>query len=261
MAKLWITYAWKDNEQSDVDFVVQQLKRAGMDVQIDRFALGAGRRLWEQIGAKITNPNESDAWAIYATENSLASEPCKEELAIALDRALCARGEAYPLIGIFPASVATDLIPPAIRVRLYVSLRDPDWIERVKAAVERRAPAIRQDILPPLFHRIFSTPKQFVVEARPRVGRWYPIYILIPMPEVNRLAAALVGPSGAVPSAGMTAQSESQTQDGKWKAIILSHEATPGQSVYVVFNQLPSALGIGPKEHPYEVRLEKRDLA
>ena len=94
MAKLWITYAWKDNEQSDVDFVVQQLKRAGMDVQIDRFALGAGRRLWEQIGAKITNPNESDAWAIYATENSLASEPCKEELAIALDRAL-ARAERH----------------------------------------------------------------------------------------------------------------------------------------------------------------------
>jgi hypothetical protein len=81
MAAAWITYAWKDNEQGDVDFIVQELVRAGLVMKLDRWNLQAGRRLWEQIDRFITDPNECDAWIFYATQNSLASEACREELA------------------------------------------------------------------------------------------------------------------------------------------------------------------------------------
>src|ERR1700739_3458442 len=142
MTKLWLTYAWKDNETEQVDFVAQELRKAGLEVMVDRVALIAGRRLWPQIAAQIEKPENSDAWAIYVTENSLRSEPCQEELAIALDRALRSRGDAYPLIGIFPAPIDSTIVPPAIRTRLYVDLTDSNWVERVRSSAQNELPSI-----------------------------------------------------------------------------------------------------------------------
>ena len=86
---------------------------------------------------------------IYATQASLASEACREELAYALDRALNARGGQFPLIALFPATVSRDFIPAAIRVRLYVSLTDPDWVERIVASAESREARIDlREVLP-----------------------------------------------------------------------------------------------------------------
>src|SRR5688572_20702875 len=99
MATLWITYAWKDNENRDVDFIAQELEGAGVRVKLDRWNVQAGKRLWPQIEQFIQDPAESDAWAIYATPNSLGSQPCQEEFAYALDRALRARDVEFPVIG------------------------------------------------------------------------------------------------------------------------------------------------------------------
>jgi hypothetical protein len=60
MTKLWLTYAWKDNEVEQVDFVAQELRKAGLDVRVDRVALVAGRRLWPQIAEHIEKPEKSD---------------------------------------------------------------------------------------------------------------------------------------------------------------------------------------------------------
>ena len=49
MATVWITYAWADNERHDIDFIAQELQRAGATVKLDRGNLSAGKRLWEQI--------------------------------------------------------------------------------------------------------------------------------------------------------------------------------------------------------------------
>jgi hypothetical protein len=35
-----------DNESQDVDFVAQELKAAGLTVKLDRWNIGAGKRLW-----------------------------------------------------------------------------------------------------------------------------------------------------------------------------------------------------------------------
>jgi len=131
MAVIWLTYDWEDNKSSDVDYVAQELDRAGVTVKLDRWNIKAGIRLWEQIENFIQAKNECDAWVLYATANSLGSEACKEEFTYALDRALRSRGDAFPVIGLFPASVDSGLIPAALRVRLYVISEPTSVLRRV----------------------------------------------------------------------------------------------------------------------------------
>jgi hypothetical protein len=138
MAKVWLTYAWNDNKDNDVDFVAQELENAGVQVRLDRWDINVGRRLWDQIENFIQNPTKSDAWLMYATQNSLNSQACMEEYFYALDRAIHARGNEFPIIAIFPSTVDQNLIPAGIRIRLYVSISDPDWKERIVAAAEGR---------------------------------------------------------------------------------------------------------------------------
>ena len=64
MATIWMTYAWNDNQNKDVEFLAQELQGAGLTVKLDRWNIGAGKRLWEQISSFITDPKESDAWVL-----------------------------------------------------------------------------------------------------------------------------------------------------------------------------------------------------
>ena len=117
MKSIWITYSRKDNEEGDVDFIAQQLQRSGLRVELDRWELTAGRRLWEQIENKISDEGRCNAWLMIATNNSLSSEKCKEEYAYALDRALNSRGPSFPVIALFFETVDESLIPAGIKTR------------------------------------------------------------------------------------------------------------------------------------------------
>jgi len=125
--KLWVTYAWKDNEDKDVDYIVQELDKAGLDVRFDRRSLVPGQRLWVQIGGAITDPAECDAWGAVLTANSLASEACVEELSYALDRALDAKGTGFPIFALLHGVPARSL-PPALKIRLCIPLGNNDWV-------------------------------------------------------------------------------------------------------------------------------------
>jgi len=118
---LWLSYAWVDNEDADVDFVVRKLESHGVEVRLDRTRIVAGHRLWQQIDRNL-QADDLAGFAICATENSLRSEACQEELAIALDRVLRQKGLSFPLIGIFPTPIERQTIPSAIATRLYVNL-------------------------------------------------------------------------------------------------------------------------------------------
>src|SRR4030042_5674317 len=123
---IWLTYAWDDNKDSDIDFTAQELIRTGLDVKLDRWNLTAGKRLWEQIESFIQDPTKSDGWLLYATQNSLGNQKCKEEYYYALGRAFETRGGDFPVIALFPATVDESLIPAGIKSRLFVSLHAPD---------------------------------------------------------------------------------------------------------------------------------------
>ncbi len=252
MATIWITYAWADNKNDDVDFVAQELINAGLTVKLDRWNIGAGKRLWEQIDNFIQNSAECDGWILYATPNSLGSEPCKEEFAYALDRALRTRGETFPVIGLFPKSIDTELIPSAIRTRLYVSLTDPDWKERIKSAAEHRVPSINRPLIEPYLIRIHKIPisdgLHYQIEVRPRAGAWSPFVAGIPLNEKDNVNPKIVhGPSGKVFDGNFILFncSERISTDGEWYVMTAGNEATPTQSYFISCRNLPSKLIFG----------------
>lgn len=263
---IWLTYAWDDNASGDVDFVARELIDSGLDVKLDRLNILAGRRLWEQIESNISDPGKSDGWILYATQTSLDSEACKEEFAYALGRALATRGETYPVIGIFPATVNNDLIPSGIKIRLFVSLSDPDWKERIVASVENRESVIPIPHVEPYdltVHTIQDEKNQtYAIEIRPRAGSWSPFFAAIPAEEKNLLPGIPLrpGPKGQVQVAtkytGMLSRSHGESTDRNWWVEKINFEVTPTQSCYLFLKRLPSALKFGVNfGHPqYQVK-------
>lgn len=248
MRSIWLTYAWEDNETGDVDYAAQELARAGLDVKLDRWNLNAGKRLWEQIDAFITDPRKSNAWLLYATQASLGSEACKEEFAYALDRALQTRGSDFPVIALFPSTVDSQLIPAGIRTRLFVSLTDPEWKERIVAAAEGRQAAISRPNVDPFeitLHR--ASDPRIAIELRPRAGSWAPFFAAIPAGEQTAVDPTLGhGPAKRLPGAYMLMSTgEFTSQDGLWFIKFAGNEATPTQSYFVFCKELPSLLIFG----------------
>lgn len=251
MATAWLSYAWKDNESSDVDFTAQELIAAGLQIKLDRWNIQAGKRLWEQIEQYIQNPSLSDAWILYATQNSLGSEPCREEFAYALDRALKTRGSDFPVIGLFSGPVDMDLIPAAIRIRLFVSVTDPDWKERIVSTAERRSPAMSRNIVQPyqltLHLASSASGGKLAIELRPRAGTWAPFFAAIPIAEKSQIELGLSrGPRGSVPHGCVLHMSgDATSDDGRWHITFAGDECTPTQSYYVLCRDLPSQLVFG----------------
>ena len=260
MATVWITYAWKDNEHGDVDFVAQELGRSGVTVKLDRWNLAAGKRLWEQIDSFISRPDQSDAWLLIATDNSLASEPCKEELAYALDRALKVRGAHFPVIALFLSRAEPSLISTAIRSRLYVSVTDPDWKERVVAAVKGRAHNVNRPDVQPFYCKVHSPVgmrKKYAVELRPRAGVWAPFLAGIPHAEKGVVQPSIMfGPRDRPTDSGMlTMCGDEPSPDGSMWLMFAGNQSTPTESYYVWCNALPSQLrfGVNGREPQYTI--------
>jgi len=172
MPPLWITYAWADNAEGDFDYLIQQLAADGVIALYDRVALIPGQHLWAQLGERIC----SDAlagWAYLLTPASLASRPCQEELAYALQRAIETKEEAFPLIGLLH-NVSIRDVPPALRTRLCVNLANPDWIEEIRAALEQRPPArhtpTQHNLIIRQHDAYLGNSGMKAIEVRPRFG-------------------------------------------------------------------------------------------
>jgi hypothetical protein len=255
--KLWLTYAWLDNEDGQADFLAGELTLAGVEVRLDRWTLTAGLSLWDQIKAEIADPARSDAWAIYATPNSLRSEPCIKEILFAVDRAKNARGKTFPVINVFDVNIDPEIIPPLLQQDIYVALSDHDWKERIVAATEARQPNIpglRLDAFHAHLHLDPQNPKRHVLEVRPRVGTWCPFVAAIPIEEKDEVKLALVhGARGRpAPYGIMYCTKEGVSEDGKWWFLGAGNEATPTQSYYISFEKPPSRIRFGPEyEEPW----------
>ena len=264
MAKLWITYAWADNENQDVDFIAKELSNAGLEIKLDRWNIGAGNRLWEQIEKFICSNDESDAWLLIATQNSLASEPCKEEFAYALDRALNSRGDGFPVIALFTSDVDNALIPAGIRTRLHVSVTDPDWKERILASAEGRQHEAHRPDVEPFYIKVHNNhvgDKKFAIEVRPRAGVWAPFFAAIPFSEKENVSPSImIGPRDVIPSAGMlTNCGEGSTDDNKFWIMFAGNQSTPTQSYFIFCKTMPTelAFGVNGGQPQFHVHLNK----
>jgi len=241
MPTIWLTYAWDDNRDGDVYYAAQELRSDSVNVKLDRWNIHTGKRLWEQIGSFISEPTESDAWMIYATQASLASEACKEELAYALKRALETRTYDFPILALFPSRVDAALIPASIRVRLHVSITDPDWEERIQAAVECRAPIVVRPNIDPYVAAVrppdplgLKDGYKRVIELRARAGVWSPFLVGIPVPEKDVVGfMANIGAKDRLPGPPVTMLNFRHYEHSGWFCEARNDEAAPTRSLYV----------------------------
>jgi hypothetical protein len=200
MKKLWLTYAWEDNEDKDVDFIIQELDKTDIEVRFDRRHLIPGQRLWTQIGGFITDPKECDAWGILLTSNSLKSHACMEELGYALDRALNAKGETFPVFGLLHHITVYDM-PPALKIRLGISLEDKEWIKRVVAAVKGISPGFSPLDVPDFVLTEHITEDGYCLEIRPRFERIAPFTVVVDYEEKisGNVSRCKLGPANKIP--------------------------------------------------------------
>jgi hypothetical protein len=199
--RLFLTYAWVDNSDGDFDYIVQQLEKVGVVVEYDRVALTPGRRLWEQIGERLSK-SDIDGWVFIVTTNSLRSEACLEEYYIALDRALNSRGKDFPLMALIHGASFKDL-PPSLQIRLGASLSDPNWVEKVLAGIEHRAPRrTATDLSPYLLRWHPGAPdNQPLLEIRPRLEtlNFWRLGVPIAFKDSLRRCYVAEWPSGTLP--------------------------------------------------------------
>lgn len=255
MKKLWLTYAWKDNEDQDIDFIIGQLD-SHVHVKFDRRNLVPGQRLWAQIGGLITDSAECDAWGIVLTPNSIVSQPCIEELSYALDRALSSRGASFPMFALMHKIPANNL-PPALKVRLSIALTDPRWVDHVIAATEgRSAGFIPADNLSQFIttERVGSDGLP-CLEIRPRFDSIAPVVIAVDVAEKasGNVVDRSHGPAGIVPFGcvlTMTSEGESTLTDGTpvwfWQS---NEQASPTHSYFVHYKKRPKRILFGTPQH------------
>jgi hypothetical protein len=246
MPVLWLTYAWRDNEENEVDFVISELRRAGLTVAFDRAVLVPGQRIWPNLDRAISNPATCDAWAIYVTQHSLESEPCREELAIALDRALARRGDQFPLIGIFPQAIDRGLIPGTLRTRLYVNLEHPNWAAQVAAGVAGVPPQVELGELKPFHLAVHRWREKFVIEVRPRAGRWGPFVVTVPTQEAGLIEHITPGLPGEVTGNGNAHDyGEVLRADGNHVGLRFSDTINALTSAFIYLSAMPSEIDFG----------------
>jgi hypothetical protein len=179
-----------NNAKGDVDYVLQEIRKEGVDVRRDKGQLAPGQHTWDQIGQFIDDPALSDAFIIVVTTESLKSKSCREEPAYAVTRALQSRGGTYPIIGLVRGEVPTDM-PPVLKARLWVSTDEKHWAQRVASGVRREAPGeLENEILPfewKLASGTAANGADHVFSVWPRVGSWSPFVYGVPLDVADAL--------------------------------------------------------------------------
>lgn len=89
----------------------------------------------------------------------------------------------------------TNLIPAGIKTRLFVSVTELGWKERIVAGVERRQPDIVKPQVEPYALKIYRSSrdgnKRYAIEVRLRGGTWVPFFAAIPLNEKDNVSPRL----------------------------------------------------------------------
>ena len=247
---LWITYAWIDNQEGNFDYLVQELVNSGIETRYDRIQLIPGQRLWEQIGERISDPSLR-AWAYLITSNSLQSQPCREELEYAVNRAIQAKDSVFPLIGLVVPSVLFDDVPISLRVRLCVNLSSPNWIEEIRAGLELRPPRLIDTSQTRYIYNVTQsfngTSVTTTIEIRPRFNEVH--FWRVALPTNCTIQNFGVGPANTRQITGileMTMEGMTGEVNGRQARLIgAGTRLTPGTSAYIFVTGNPDFIAFG----------------
>jgi hypothetical protein len=95
--------------------------------------------LWERIVPRLVSIG-FDGWLYILTHQCFTRKTYTDELTAAIDKITLRLGPKFPMIGLMHG-IATQNVPPALRVRPCISLGDPEWKQQLSEALEQRIPA------------------------------------------------------------------------------------------------------------------------
>jgi hypothetical protein len=253
MTAIWLTYAWRDNNDGDIDHIIKEMQEGGIDVRYDRNQLISGQLLWDQIANHIADP-EISAWVIYVSENSIDSRPCIEELAYALDRALENDRPTFRLIGLFNGNFDPNLMPAALKVRLCVNLKSNDWVDRVRADASG-AKSSADDEPMPFGHRVFKSGEMWVVEVWPRTGSWNQALAAVAISDREKLVSSGTAVRNSTPTGIFSRNSrEYEHPDQKLWVRVFNGPVDNSTSMYIFLNALPEQIIFGDENKQYGMK-------
>jgi hypothetical protein len=133
--RLWINYPYINGEERDFSYLISQLKRANIEAAYDSFQLISDVRLWERIVPRLISIG-FDGWLYILTHQCFTRRTYTDELTAAIDKITLRLGPKFPMIGLMHG-IATQNVPPALRVRPCISLGDPEWKQQLSETLRK----------------------------------------------------------------------------------------------------------------------------
>jgi hypothetical protein len=134
---LHMTHPCAQRGEADFAHLALQLKHVGLDVTYDRIELRPDQSLWERVSAQVTAGNLS-GWAYFLTPRGFSNRLCLDQISAVLNRTCEIRGAGFPLFGLLHG-IASETLPPGLRLRPCVHLADPGWKEKVRSLMAGRS--------------------------------------------------------------------------------------------------------------------------
>ncbi len=248
--RLILTHTGRRNDEGECARIARQLSTIGIMVAYDAVQPGPGRSLWDQMYPRFSS-QEINAWAYVLTPPGLADRSRTSELLSALDRVCDLKGAGFPLIGLLHG-ISAQSLPPALKLRPFVHLADPNWTDEVKSVLTRRLAASSTQFLWRIHRSYGGDSSKTAIEVCPREEGIHHWRFAVP-------ASVLPKQWGRGPSGG-GALSPFRFAVSKGAGKLESTDITwfgsedflpPTESAYAVFNgTLPDFICFGPAKTP-----------
>jgi hypothetical protein len=255
---LWINYPYINGEERDFSYLISQLKRANIEAAYDSFQLISDVRLWERIVPRLVSIG-FDGWLYILTHQCFTRRTYTDELTAAIDKITLRLGPEFPMIGLMHG-IATQNVPPALRVRPCISLGDPEWKQQLsetlrKSALPGRDRKIRTETrFSWKIHSCYGgDPSMTAVEVRSAVEKIQ--YWRFAVPKPTQTARWGQGPAGGydisrVRFAEASGSGRFEHRDTLWFGA--ANTVSDTESAYVVFlGPLPDFICFGSAKSPF----------
>jgi hypothetical protein len=255
---LWINYPYISSEERDFSYLISQLKKANIEAAYDSFQLMSNVRLWERIVPRLISIG-FDGWLYILTHQCFTRRTYTDELTAAIDKITLRLGPEFPMIGLMHG-IATQNVPPALRVRPCISLGDPEWKQQLSET-------LRKSVLPGK-HRPMRTETRFswkihscyggdpsmtAVEVRSMVERIQ--YWRFAVPKSTQTARWGQGPAGSCDISRVRFAEAKGTGRFEHRDILwfgAANIVSDTESAYAVFlGPLPDFICFGPAKSPF----------
>lgn len=244
MGTVWITFATVDNVDGDVDYLAQEIGRAGLRTRQHPLFPDEDDKIDRLMPAFLGREDQSDAWILYASETTLANGR-RDRIAAALKNAFEKRG-VFPAIGILRDNVSSNGVPLTATLRA----DDAEWRLHAGDALGSPLPPPSHEGLPPYLAKLHPAPPPYkhMFEFRPKMGRWDSFLFAI-LPEEKASVAPAIRPFET---------EEGFSDDAEWYFRIGRTPATPSTSYFVMLKEMPSRMAFGQEGSDEAVILNMR---